>query len=192
MLCSGASLLVQKSPAARTGRCGDDFRVSPIRPGADGRRVSNDQAPQLPQSDRFRPRKEPLTPELTVNQVGRRGAVLSSTDRYCSSYRLRHGTEPSSWRRARATIPRPETFPLHGRQAGHPRRDNGRFYSKRVHSRLSSVAPRSNLSRRPRNAMTLEEIARRVKVSTITVSRVLNNSGVVKETTRKRVEIMGG
>lgn len=35
--------------------------------------------------------------------------------------------------------------------------------------------------------MTLEEVARRAKVSTATVSRVLNSTGLVRETTRKRV-----
>src|SRR6266700_3476284 len=36
-------------------------------------------------------------------------------------------------------------------------------------------------------AMNLEEVARRAKVSTATVSRVLNNASVVKSTTRARV-----
>src|SRR5215468_11415042 len=35
--------------------------------------------------------------------------------------------------------------------------------------------------------MTLEQVAKRAKVSTATVSRVLNNLEVVKESTRKRV-----
>ncbi|MCL6506337.1 MAG: LacI family DNA-binding transcriptional regulator, partial [Bryobacteraceae bacterium] len=35
--------------------------------------------------------------------------------------------------------------------------------------------------------MTLEEVARRAGVSTATVSRVLNNAGVVKESTRRKV-----
>src|SRR5580658_8638374 len=38
-----------------------------------------------------------------------------------------------------------------------------------------------------RNAMNLEQVARRAKVSTATVSRVLNNAQVVKGSTRARV-----
>jgi DNA-binding LacI/PurR family transcriptional regulator len=55
-----------------------------------------------------------------------------------------------------------------------------------LHGRIGRAVDRSELPRKEAE-MTLEEVARRARVSTATVSRVLNNGASVKSTTRARV-----